>query len=536
MLLERIVTHITRLNVFYIATLLFVAAFFCYTNTLGNQLFFDDEQFIYNNESVKTFDITEIFSRSLVSGGGKLSNYYRPILFTGFAVEYRVFGDSGFIYHLNSILIHFLGGLLLYLIIKKIFKNNLLALLTSMLFTIHPIQTEAVSYASGRGDPLSFALVMLVIFLSLSNHKKYLVISLISMIFAFLSKELAIITPGFIFLAHLFQEQSFSKSTIKKCVILTAPFLIISIFYFLLRISILNFSNTLNFYNGTNIYTDSLFVRINTFFDLIPTYIQLLIFPKDLFMERDSGITIQTFITFQSAASLFLLVGAGTFAYIKRKTSPTLLFSIIWIIVAFIPTSGIIPINGIFYEHFLYYPSVGFFLLGSTGILFFYNKSRGWMREAIIIFVFLFLIMLSFRTISRNSEWHDPITFYNQTLSYVKSARAYNNLAMAYAEKGSQSQSIDAYKKAIYLSDTYPETHFNLANVYLATGATQSAEKEYRKALIIDPGFYLAYGSLFRLYQASGNQTGKDWVATQLKEIGSKNPVFLQYLHQLQAQ
>ena len=79
---KSLLNHLTRLNNFYLASLLFLITLFCYSNTFWNGLFFDDEHFIYNNQAVKSFDINNLFGKSLVSGGGKLSNYYRPVLFS----------------------------------------------------------------------------------------------------------------------------------------------------------------------------------------------------------------------------------------------------------------------------------------------------------------------------------------------------------------------------------------------------------------------------------------------------------------------
>lgn len=535
-MLQGLVTRITKLNTLYIGTILFIATFFCYGNTLGNGLFFDDEQFIYNNQFVRTFNIPGLFENSLITGSGKLSNYYRPLLFVGFATEYQIFTDNGFIYHLNSVLLHFLGGLLLFLLIKKLFNNMSIALITSLLFIIHPVQTEAVSYASGRGDPLSFVFVMLSLIFSLLKSRKYIILSIVFMMGALLSKELALVTPGLIFIVHLFKQKSLTKNSLKKCLLFTLPFGVIAVSYFILRITVLNFSNTLNFSNITTIYSSSLFVRLNTFFHLFPSYVQLLIFPKELFMERDSGIGIQILPTFKSMATVIIFLLGAALAIIKRGSSRIFLFGFGWIGITFIPTTGIIPINGIFYEHFLYYPSVGFFLIFSLGIFRLYHISKSWLKELILLLILLGILLLSVRTILRNTEWNNPITFYNQTLTHVQSPRAYNNLAMAYADKGMNLDAIRTYKKAISISDTYPESHFNLANTYLAINNKPSAESEYKKAIEIDPNFYLAHGSLYQMYKKTGNAEGVNWVISKLSELGSINSGYTEYLRQLQAQ
>jgi len=531
-----LIQKLSTLSSLYLLTILLVIVSVCYINTLGNGLFFDDEHFIYNNQVVKDFDLTGFFSQSLTSGAGKLSNYYRPLLFLGFGIEYSLFKELGGIYHLDSLLIHFAGGGVLFLLIKKLFSNKLLAFLTSLLFLIHPLQAEAVSYASGRGDPLSFLFVMLTLYWSLSKSRTYQLLSLLALACALLSKEIALVTPGLVFLVHLFNQQKITRATFKKSILSTLPIAAITLVYFVLRVTVLNFANTLNFYNTENIYSSSLFVRLNIFFHLLPTYLSLLVYPKDLFMERDSGITIVTTPTVQSVISFVLVIVVFVLSLWKKKQLPIVLFSFLWIGITFVPTSGIVPINGFFYEHFLFYPSVGFFLLFTYGFLALYQRIPKIGKEMLGILLIAVLLLLCLRTVSRNREWRDPITFYSQTLNHVQSPRAFNNLAMAYADQGNNKQAIVNYKKAIALVDAYPESHYNLANAYLAEGDSLSAEKEYKEALRIDQTFYFSYIRLYQLYTAQKNTPGLTFVRQELTSLGQTNPGFLQLLKQLEQQ
>ena len=204
---------------------------------------------------------------------------------------------------------------------------------------------------------------------------KITILSLVCFILALLSKEIALMTPGLIFLVILFSQEKTIRKCYQKSIIRTLPYALLAGGYFLLRLTVLNFDNTLNFYKTTTAYSSSLFVRLSTFFNLLPTYIGLLGFPKNLFMERDEEVQIITSPTFSSVLSVLGLMTGVALGVLKRKTSPVILFSFLWIGITFIPTSGIIPINGIFYEHFLYFPSVGFFLLFSFIWLWLYRKS-----------------------------------------------------------------------------------------------------------------------------------------------------------------
>lgn len=536
--MHHLLTKIQSTYILNLITLLFALTFLFYSNTLLNGLFFDDEQFIYENQAVQTFTISDFFTRSLVTGSGQLSNYYRPLLFTTFAVEYQLFGDAGFIYHLSSVVIHITGGILLFLFLDKLFRNRQLAFFTALFWLIHPVQTEAVAYASGLGDPLSFLFVLLTLHLSLFQTRKTTFFASVTLLMALLSKEIALITPGLLLLTHLVRQGKFTKLTLIKTLTISLPFIVITGAYFLLRLTVLNFANTLNFYGSENLYSGSLLVRLNTFFHLLPEYIKLLVFPKDLFMERDVVIDIQQKPTVLSVTSFLTLIGItllGLWQFFTKR-SVLLLFSIGWFVMAFIPTMGIIPINGIFYEHFLYYPSVGFFLLTTSLFLMVIKKiSFAWQTLALLILCTVFLL-LGGRTFARNSEWRDPITFYEQTLSYAPSARIYNNLAMVYAESGQQQKAVETYHKSLQLADVYPETHYNLANSYIELGNIGKAEEHYRKALELNPYFYLSHLALFQLYSQTEDETGKQNVLEMVKKLAEENPTFTTLLQQLERQ
>src|SRR5581483_4530583 len=148
----------------YIVTFLFLLTFFCYFNTLGNSLFFDDEDFIYNNAYVQNFSLDKYFSENVIAGAGKVSNYYRPFLLLSYGIETKLFGGFPFIYHLDNILLQAVAGILLFLVFKRLTNNQFVSLFSAALFIVHPIQTEAVSYASGRSDPMGALFVFATLF------------------------------------------------------------------------------------------------------------------------------------------------------------------------------------------------------------------------------------------------------------------------------------------------------------------------------------------------------------------------------------
>ena len=135
--------------------ILMVVGFLVYSFNLQNKLFWDDDDWIKGNVFVHDFAHTkEIFTQNILAGYGLNSNYYRPLLLLSFAVNYAIGSIKPLGYHLVNNGLHVANGILIFLILLGVFKRRLPAFLAALLFLIHPLQTEAVTYISGRGDPM----------------------------------------------------------------------------------------------------------------------------------------------------------------------------------------------------------------------------------------------------------------------------------------------------------------------------------------------------------------------------------------------
>lgn len=108
-------------------------------------------------------------------------------------------------------------------------------------------------------------------------------------------------------------------------------------------------------------------------------------------------------------------------------------------------------------------------------------------------------------TFIQNRVWHDPVTFYTHVFHYgVTSARAHNNLALAYMERREYDLAIEEFHKAIATSDTYAETRHNLGVSLLSLPDRQKHVDEailnLKRALEIDPNFFRADIVLSQVY------------------------------------
>lgn len=482
-------------------------SFLVFSNGLQNGLFFDDEELIYRNVYVQNPSLwPKFFVSNMIEGAGKISNMYRPVLMVTFGLDYFFWKDNSLGFHLTNFLIHSLNGVLIFLLIEIIFKKRFVAFLTALLFIVHPIQTEAVTYASGRTDPLFsfFTLLGALLFYNYLKTKTNIFFyfgSLAAFVLGLLSKETAIVFPSLLFLLSVIEEKKLNRGLLTKTIVLLFPFIIISTVYLLLRLTTLNFIDTLNFYQAQNFYSSNLLVRIYTFSSAFWQYVSVLFWPVKLSYFREVDLVINWYeIEFLGFLAFLFIV----YFLLKRSALQKIwLFSFLWFFISLFPSSGVIPINNIVAEHYLYLPSVGFFLAISYFFLSLLNFTKK-KNIGLIMYGLMFLIIffLGVRTFIRNTDWKDPITFYTKTLKDTfRHAPMHNNLAMAYVDKGQLDLAEKEYRTAIMISDNYSQTHHNLANLYLQQKKYNLAEEEYKKALKIDPKFEYSPIKLRELYR-----------------------------------
>lgn len=508
--------------------ILLVIGFLLYLPSLSSPFIWDDEDFVYANQYVKEFQLDKFFTQSQTAGRGKLSNYYRPIPQIVYAGTHSLFGYNSFWYHLSNVLFHlFAGGAIFYFfhtLITLLQQSEWRAdrtlmihipLLISILFLIHPVQTEAVSYISGLSDPLFvfFGFLSMTFFLLKDDRKNMIPLSLFFFILSLLSKE-----TGLVFLPLLILLQftiSFSvvqriqnlfliaRQTVIHTFKSVWPFLATTAVYLWFHFTFINQMNMKSVW-GNSPYANSLQVRLLTFIQNLYTYIALLIFPKNLFMERDLTMPIQTQI-FNPYLIGFIFINLLILLVLRKfkNSFQILLFCYLSFFISFLPYTGIVLINGIFYEHFLYLPLVFFFVFIIFVILNLFQHLNK-IGNLVILSV---LLLLALRNITRQLDWNDPIRFYSQTLTHApESVRIMNGLGMAYADRGELKNSLRIYQSAIRVNPNAPNLYHNMANVYASVGDLENAEKFYLKALETDQNFFYSVQSLAKLYDSTGQK------------------------------
>ncbi|MCU0666362.1 MAG: tetratricopeptide repeat protein [Candidatus Omnitrophica bacterium] len=454
----------------FLAVLIIIFSAACvYLNSLSGDFVWDDCLLIRDNDSINSWNIKSIFfaDRNTLSPGMYVS--YRPLESLSYLFSYKLWQLNPGGYHFVSLVLHILVGVFIFLFVGLVFSDYLLSFLAALFFVVHPAHTESVSYISARAEPLAFLFILLSFIFYLSCRKRnsafvYAGIFILSSL-AFLSKESALILPVLVILWHLVFKESI------KPIKILLMFLAGAIFIFIRQKATGSFLPS-----GTSLAV--VLERIPGFFSAFSGYIRILFFPKDLHMEY--GIAHFSILSYEA------LLGLAEFIFLifimyKYRWNKIIFFCLGWFMCALIPVANIIPFNATYYmaEHWLYVPSLGFFILLAYCICRLKTNYRILALSAALI-VFCVSAYLTFK---QNTYWKDEIFFYNTTLKYnPQSARVWYNLGNSYSSRDDYKNAVQAYQQAIRLKPDYTQACYNLALVYYWQKEFSLAKKYFLEA------------------------------------------------------
>lgn len=484
--------------------IILIIGVFVYANSFGNEFVWDDDYLIVNNIFIKDWHyIGKIFSTNLFAGSWGDSTFYRPIQSLTYLADYSIWKLNPFGYHLTNTLIHIANAILIYLLAQYLIKIRFAALFTSLLFLVHPVQTEAVTYISGRADPL-VALFLLISFISFIKLRY--ILSLCAFILAFLSKEAGLIFPVILLVYCLLDKNTQGK----KRPLFLGIFFLTAIIYLLTRSYLFDFLQA-PFASSAG----PLFTRIVISCKAFVHYLGFIVFPFGLHMERQLNISGSLFEP-DIWISLVLLIIFIILAVRPPKESKAASFGLSWFLIALIPTAGILPINAFIAEHWLYLPSIGLFLALTS----YFPKKRNF-----AILMSIILSALAVLTIKQNTVWKNKETLYKHILKFnPASSRAHFNLGSVYGERKADDMAIPEFNRAIELKKDYIDAYVNLGYAYQKKGETSKAINIFKEAIRISPNDYLPYYYLANLYNDTGRASESIDLYKKALALKSINP------------
>jgi tetratricopeptide (TPR) repeat protein len=217
---------------------------------------------------------------------------------------------------------------------------------------------------------------------------------------------------------------------------------------------------------------------------------------------------------------VMISLGLLIYAFKKRRSNPLIFFSILWFFIALLPVSNLYPINAYMAEHWLYLPSVGYFLILANGLSLLHRSNR--LRLVAFGLLVGIILFYSHLTIKQNNYWKDPIVFYQRTLRYAPgSFRLYHNLGKAYSEVGKNKEAINAYQQSVAINPRNAAAYNAMGSVYRVMGDMVNSIEFYKKAIAINPKFSDAYYNLGNAYISIGNKDEAIALYEKAIEVGA---------------
>ena len=248
--------------------------------------------------------------------------------------------------------------------------------------------------------------------------------------------------------------------------------------------------------------------RLHLAAPIIITYIKLLLFPKELHMERSEFVFERPYYFFDHRVilALFVLIAIAAAVWLVRKRRREALFGFGWFVLLLAPVLNIVPINAFIAEHWLYLPSIGFFLLCSSALISLFRFDS--IKLCIASFIVVILAMLCTLTIRQNYIWRNPVSFYNYTLKLSpRSTRLRTNLGVEYFNLGLYKEAEKEYRQALASDPAGPNTAYEYLNLGAALywqGKKKEAAEAYCKAIKFNPDSPLGYWFMANILYVDG--------------------------------
>ena len=448
-----------------------------YANSWGNPFILDDVTHIQDNRQLTRWEnwtgvFTSPFFEFKEVG---LAQYYRPLVKLTYKIERLVFGINPFGYHLVNTALHCINTLLLYLICRLLIGTPGPAFIAALIFGIHPLQTEEVSYISGLGGlgAVGGILASLYLFIRfrISGRFWWYLLSIFMFTLGLLFKESAMIMPVMLgWLIIIFRpNRDKPDGRLPKGLLYLVPYILCLAGYLYLRSS---FLVKTDFLSGMN---EEIWIRFLTFGQGLWIYLGLYLFPLHLHFYRSLELLPHGWyllpLILLGTAAVFLFKAAGR----SGRSFSLVSVGLGWSIIALLPFSGLTPIfleGGFLFwaEHFMYLSLAGLGMV-SAGI-FSGCLASGPLRPAVritaVVCAILIVLSLGILTIRQNGFWSDELVFFERMNKYEPDLfRTAGLLGIAYLKHGRIADAIqaDIHARALLLSPYGPDRAAELTSM-----------------------------------------------------------------------
>ncbi len=537
--------------------LLIVVGIVVHFNGLFGNFIGDDKSQIQSNYIIHSLShIPQFFTGSTfvpTSGTNLAGPFYKPLLSLSYAVLYALFRATPFYFHAFQLILHITNGILLFVLFKKFLKEHI-ALLLSLLFILHPINSEAVVYIADLQEPLFFCFGLSALLLAMKESlspKRAALISLL-LLCSLLSKETGILFVLMVIITRLFVR--WYKTELLRSMMYAIPPILI---YAFLRFGVAKMF--ISKFPGMPITLLPLSQRILNMPAIVFYYLKTFFYPSTLDFFQIwivKRITLTNFFVPLIAIGLFfaalILLGVYTYRKYNSLFLPYLFFTI-WLLAGIGLHMQLVPLDFTVSERWFYFPIVG--LLGVLGVAWqaYSGKShpKQYLTIALGVLAVLTLTLFSVRTMVRNANWgqdyfakkdyQQAVIHYQKSVNIDPSLGSYYNIALVYMDTGDLKNAELYYLKALAANKTQPDHEDyklvgnkifeDLTSIHIVSREYMAAEQLASKAIAMYPHDGLLWGNLaVSQYMQGEKVSARHAITTALIQLPDNNEI--QYAYQ----
>ena len=483
-----------------------------YAATLGYDLVWDDTLLIQQSWRLHHWkELPSLLATHFWAEVGEASHYYRPLITLTFFLDMQVWGLRPFGFHLTNVLAHVAVTLAVRAIARRTLGGELAAAICALVFTLHPLHTESVTFVSGRTDVIAtlFFLLALLAYDRGRDRAGWAPIgwSLGAYLLALLAKEVAITLPAVLMLWDLTVRRDLrDRRAIWRAAARYAAYGAVTGLYLGLRMFAL----------GGLVDPDAgawgpLLARALTTLKIAISYAWLTILPyPGSPYHALAPETVPPGLTWWLAAA-GLIAALGATAWALRR-APAAGFGALWFWITLAPSIAVnlLPLpSPIMAERFLYLPTVGFSLVlgwiasNLLGPVMWGRATE--VRPVPSIGLAAVLLVYAVLTLWRNEDWRDEYRLYSRMVETSPgAAMPHINLAFVQLPRGEVGPANQHLREAVRLAPGNPKAHAGLGLTETILGDRERGLRHGLQARALAPGNADVLASLGALYLHRG--------------------------------
>ncbi|MCL2098589.1 MAG: tetratricopeptide repeat protein [Bacteroidales bacterium] len=491
---------------FILGAILLLTAAIYFPSSLENDFtrYWDDESIVVQNPDIRSFTgehVKNMFTKSYY-------DMYCPMKILSHSLDYQLFELDPAGYHLMSLLYHLINIVLVFMLIYILVGNSAASLAAALLYAVHPLSVETVSWVTGRGDLLlAFfgfpALIFYIKYIKNGLKNKYLIYSFLFFVLSGLAKPTAMALPITLFAFDWYYKRKiFSQRVFLEKI----PFIAIAVILGILSIELRGagappVGDFMEFFKS---YKGYLFISYPLAF-----YIVKFVFPLPLcfiYPHVSYYFYNNQTLPFLVWSSPLILIAA---CYIIWKAKPMrrqLIFAGLLYGTTIFPVMQIIPIVAISaHDRYAYFPMVAFLFIVACLYVYLRQKEQTTLATAnqqtskptnrqinkstiFLIVILLFASSFTFISYHRTKVWKDTVTLFDDVIKkhpyfiegFEKMAEHYEiNREVADSVKWHNmvkwsKLTVEACRKYRY-GNVYPGTYLRITKSYISMNKLDSA-------------------------------------------------------------